>query len=82
MCHAVIFDWHCGYTIKTNLDIMSNNRNNGEERSSPAKYRKDFHMEQFLMKPKVDFAFKEIMTDEKARTGFLAAVLKLSLIHI
>ena len=34
-------------------------------------------MEQFLMKPKVDFAFKEIMTDEKARTGFLAAVLKI-----
>ena len=30
------------------------------------------------MKPKVDFAFKEIMTDEKARTGFLAAVLKIS----
>ncbi len=34
-------------------------------------------MVQFLMKPKVDFAFKEIMTDEKARTGFLAAVLKI-----
>lgn len=30
------------------------------------------------MKPKVDFAFKEIMTDEKARTGFLAAVLKIN----
>lgn len=29
------------------------------------------------MKPKIDFAFKEIMTDEKARTGFLAAVLKI-----
>lgn len=35
-------------------------------------------MEQFLMKPKVDFAFKEIMTDEKARTGFLAVVLKIN----
>ena len=35
-------------------------------------------MEQFLMRPKVDFAFKEIMTDEKARIGFLAAVLKIN----
>lgn len=35
-------------------------------------------MQEFLMKPKVDFAFKEIMTDEKARTGFLAAVLKIN----
>ena len=34
-------------------------------------------MTEFLMKPKVDFAFKEIMTDEKARTGFLSAVLKM-----
>ena len=34
-------------------------------------------MEEFLMKPKVDFAFKEIMEDEKARTGFLSAVLKI-----
>ena len=32
-------------------------------------------MNTFLMKPKIDFAFKEIMNDEKARTGFLAAVL-------
>ena len=31
----------------------------------------------FLMKPKIDFAFKEIMTDEKARIGFLSAVLKI-----
>ena len=31
----------------------------------------------FLMKPKIDFAFKEIMTDEKARIGFLSAVLQL-----
>ena len=34
-------------------------------------------MTEFLMKPKIDFAFKEIMTDEKARTGFVSAVLKL-----
>ena len=34
-------------------------------------------MPDFLMKPKIDFAFKEIMEDEKARTGFLAAVLQL-----
>ncbi len=34
-------------------------------------------MSDFLMKPKVDFAFKEIMTDENARIGFLSAVLKL-----
>ena len=34
-------------------------------------------MAQFLMKPKIDFAFKEIMMDEKARIGFLAAVLHL-----
>lgn len=30
------------------------------------------------MKPKIDFAFKEIMTDVKARTGFLSAVLHLN----
>ncbi len=34
-------------------------------------------MDDFLMRPKVDFAFKEIMTDEKARIGFLSAVLKI-----
>ena len=34
-------------------------------------------MAEFLMKPKIDFAFKEIMEDEKARTGFLSAVLKI-----
>lgn len=34
-------------------------------------------MTDFLMKPKIDFAFKEIMEVEKARTGFLAAVLHL-----
>lgn len=35
-------------------------------------------MSNFLMKPKIDFAFKEIMEDEKARTGFLSAVLGLN----
>lgn len=35
-------------------------------------------MAEFLMKPKIDFAFKEIMMDEKARVGFLSAVLKLN----
>ncbi len=35
-------------------------------------------MSKFLMKPKIDFAFKEIMADEKARIGFLSAVLKLN----
>lgn len=34
-------------------------------------------MDIFLMKPKIDFAFKEIMTDEKARIGFLSAILHL-----
>ena len=29
------------------------------------------------MKPKIDFAFKEIMENEKARAGFLSAVLGL-----
>ena len=29
------------------------------------------------MKPKIDFAFKEIMANEKARIGFLSAVLKI-----
>ena len=35
-------------------------------------------MTDFLMKPKIDFAFKEIMTNEKARIGFLSAMLKLN----
>jgi len=35
-------------------------------------------MDEFLMKPKIDFAFKEIMRNEKARLGFLSAVLKLN----
>ncbi len=34
-------------------------------------------MSQFLMKPRIDFAFKEIMANENARTGFLSAVLKI-----
>ena len=35
-------------------------------------------MTEFLMKPKVDFAFKEIMMNETARIGFLSAVLNLN----
>ena len=35
-------------------------------------------MTDFLMKPKIDFAFKEIMMDEQARIGFLSAILKLN----
>ena len=38
---------------------------------------KKYNDDEFLMKPKIDFAFKEIMTDEKARIGFLSAVLKI-----
>jgi len=34
-------------------------------------------MDDFLMKPKIDFAFKEIMMNERVRVGFLSAVLKL-----
>lgn len=34
-------------------------------------------IDNFLMKPKIDFAFKEIMEDDKARVGFLSAVLGL-----
>lgn len=34
-------------------------------------------MSEFLMKPKIDFAFKEIMMNEQARIGFLSAILKL-----
>ena len=32
----------------------------------------------FIMSPKVDFAFKEIMTNEKVRTGFLSIMAPLS----
>ena len=35
-------------------------------------------MDEFLMKPKIDFAFKEIMENYEARTGFLAAILKVN----
>ena len=31
-----------------------------------------------LMKPKIDFAFKEIMGDSEVRKGFLSAVLKIN----
>lgn len=34
-------------------------------------------MTDFLMKPKIDFAFKEIMTDKTIHIGFLSAILKL-----
>ena len=33
--------------------------------------------ENFIMKPKIDFAFKEIMMNDKALTGFLSAVLNI-----
>ncbi len=39
-------------------------------------------MSEFLMKPKIDFAFKEIMMNEKARIGFLSAILKLNPVDI
>ena len=35
-------------------------------------------MDEFLMRPKVDFAFKEIMMNEKARIGFLSTMLSLN----
>lgn len=35
-------------------------------------------MSEFLMKPRIDFAFKEIMMDEQARIGFLSAMLRLN----
>lgn len=34
-------------------------------------------MDNFLMKPKIDFAFKELMTDADIRIGFLSAILNL-----
>lgn len=34
-------------------------------------------MTDFLLKPKIDFAFKESMMAEKARMGFLSAILKI-----
>ncbi len=39
-------------------------------------------MADFLMKPKIDFAFKEIMMNEQARIGFLSAILKLDPLDI
>lgn len=36
----------------------------------------------FIMSPKVDFAFKEIMTNEKVRIGFLSAVLNVTVEQI
>lgn len=39
-------------------------------------------MTDFLMKPKIDFAFKEIMMNEQARIGFLSAILKLDPLDI
>ena len=35
-------------------------------------------MNEFLMKPKIDFAFKELMMDKKVRLGFLSTILKLN----
>ena len=35
-------------------------------------------MSDFLMKPKIDFAFKEIMRNDNARIGFLSAILKIN----
>lgn len=34
-------------------------------------------MDDFLMKPKVDWTFKELMTNEKARIGFLSSILQI-----
>lgn len=34
--------------------------------------------EEFIMKPKVDFCFKELMADEEIRRGFISAVLGVS----
>ena len=38
----------------------------------------EVHTSDFLMKPKVDFAFKEIMMNANARVGFLSAILNLN----
>ena len=38
----------------------------------------EVRMSDFLMKPKVDFVFKEIMMNPNARVGFLSAILKLN----
>lgn len=34
-------------------------------------------MDNFLMKPKINWTFKQLMTNEKARIGFLSAMLKI-----
>ena len=39
-------------------------------------------MSDFLMKPKIDFAFKEIMRNDHARIGFLSAILKINPLDI
>lgn len=36
------------------------------------------HTKEFFMKPKVDFCFKELMSDAEVRKGFLSAVLHIS----
>lgn len=42
----------------------------------------DNQNDDFFMKPKVDFAFKEIMMDDDALKGFLSAVLNINPAHI
>ena len=37
--------------------------------------KKNQNQEEFIMKPKVDFCFKELMEDEIIRKGFIEAVL-------
>ena len=46
--------------------------------SSSNEMKKKQTMANFLMKPKIDFAFKEIMMNSQARLGFLSAILKLN----
>ena len=48
--------------IKARVDVPLNEM--GDED------RGDGLMDDLLMRPKVDFAFKEIMTDERARIGY------------
>ena len=40
------------------------------------------YSEDFIMSPKVDFAFKELMRDEMVRKGFLSAVLNIAIIIV
>ena len=42
------------------------------------KETQDFTAQDFIMKPKVDFCFKELMNDAEIRKGFIAALLNLS----